>query len=498
MQLRNTIIALVALALIGGIAFYAGRHPESDKNHKLFDLAADDIAKIELHGPARDLLIERGGPGLWRIVKPVATAADNGAVDAMATAIANLEVIETVDEHPTDLANFGLENPAVTVTVTRKDGRVLPGIMIGRDTPVGSNAYIKLTDKPAVLLIGAGFTAESGRTLKDLRSHALISLTADQMKRATIKRGDGSTIEAVRDGDKWKLTKPRAYPADKEAVGQLLSAIASVRIDDFIEEHPADLEKFGLVHPSLEFAVSGGKDDVEQSAAIGFRQPEAGKSAVFVRPGQGDRPICTVGDYIVKTLDKSFDDLRDKSVLPFDESRVARMTIIGGPVSIVVERGSDGKWTVLAGGRTAPAQPEVAVSMLGQLHDLKGSRIVEDPMSHPERFGMVHPTLTITLYDQAGGGIGSINLAQIEATAQPEAPGAKPVSKTFGYATSSADKAVYEVTPAQIVDLENTASTLKGSTEPQAAASASPVPAASPAAMLPPPPSGLPPAGATP
>ena len=482
MQLRNTFIALVVLALIGGFAFYVSREPVAQKNYKLFKLTPDDIAQIELRGPARDLVVERAGPGLWRIVKPIATAADNSAVDALATAIANLEVIDTVDtssENAGALANFGLENPAVTVTVTTKDKRVLPGVMVGSDTPVGSNTYIKTTDKPAVLLISAGFTAESGRTLSDLRSHTLINLTADQMNRFAITHADGSTIEVVRQDGNWKIIKPREYPADKAAVTQLLDVIAAARISEFIEENPADLEKFGLAKPALEFEVNGGKNNAKFSIAIGFKQPEAGKNAVFARSGEGDRPVMTIADYIVKAVDKSFDDLRDKTVLAFDEAQAARITLIGGPVSIVIERAPGKPWNVIAEGKTAPAQPEVVASMLDQLHELKGSKIVEDPMTDPRPFGMVHPNLTATLYDQAGKEIGSIYVSEIEATMRSGVTTGKAASQTLAYATSSADKAVYEISPEQVVDLENTASTLKGDVEPKPTPSAMPSPSPS-------------------
>src|ERR1700738_3447277 len=134
MQLRKTILALAVLAIIGGVAFFISRQAGAQKNFKVFKTAPADIAKIELHGPARDLVIERAGPGLWRIVKPVKAAADNNAVDALANAIANLGVVDTVEENAAgDLANFGLENPSVTVAVTTTDKRVLPGIMVGRD-----------------------------------------------------------------------------------------------------------------------------------------------------------------------------------------------------------------------------------------------------------------------------------------------------------------------------------------------------------------------------
>jgi Domain of unknown function (DUF4340) len=493
MQLRKTFIALVVLAIVGGFAYYINRHPEAQQKHKLFKLAPADIAKIELRGPGRDLVMVRSGDKAWRIVKPVATAADNNAVDAMAQAIANLEVLETVAPDAGDLGNFGLANPAVTIIVTTKDKRELPGIMIGSNTPVGSNTYIKTTDKPAVLLISSGFTAQSGRTLKDLRSHVLVNLTADQMKRVSITHPDGATIELVRDDDTWKITKPREYPADETVVKSLLNVIAHAHVNEFIEDNPTDLEKFGLANPSLEFEIDGGKDNAKYSVGIGFEEPEASKKAVFARTNQDDRPVCTIGDYIVKAVDKSFDQLRDKTVLRFDQSKVARITMFGGPISIVLQRTPDNKWNVIAQGKTVPATPEVVVSLIGQLHDLQGSTIVEDPMTDPQRFGMVHPTLTTVLYDRDSKEIGSLKVSQIEAIMNPNGPAPKAAKKTIGYATSSAGTAVYEVAPGQVVDLENTASTLKDEAAPKPAQSAKSATPASAEA-----PGGAAPAAATP
>src|SRR5258708_39591910 len=108
MQSRKTLFALVLLAVVGGFAYYISRQPEPLKNHKLFDLKPDQIAQVELRGPARDLVIQRDGPSLWRIVKPVQTPADNSIADGIANAIAGLKVADIVDENPPNLANFGL------------------------------------------------------------------------------------------------------------------------------------------------------------------------------------------------------------------------------------------------------------------------------------------------------------------------------------------------------------------------------------------------------
>jgi hypothetical protein len=135
-------------------------------------------------------------------------------------------------------------------------------------------------------------------------------------------------------------------------------------------------------------------------------------------------------------------------------------------VQIVIDSAGKDKWTVTGGGHTVPAETPVVQSLLDQLQQLKGSSIVEDPMTDPARFGMAEPTLTITLYDAAGKTIGVIHASQVEETATPQNPSAKPVAQTKGYATSSADQAVYEIPTAMVRDLETTATRLHNDAEP--------------------------------
>src|ERR1700722_12258905 len=97
------------------------------------------------------------------------------------------------------------------------------------------------------------------------------------------------------------------------------------------------------------------------------------------------------------------------------------------------------------------------------------------PRSDAPRFGMVHPNLSAVLYDQSGKEIGRINVAELQATLPPGVP-LKAAPQTFGYATSSADQAVYQILADQVVDLENTAFALQGETMPKSATPANPSP----------------------
>jgi hypothetical protein len=492
--LSRTIIVIVLLAIVGGIALYVGHQPVPEKTPKIFNIAPTDIAKIELRSAVHDLVVERSKG--WHITRPVEASADQGSVDALASAIAGAEIAGTAEEQPSDLAPFGLANPVVVVTVTTRDNRVLPSILVGGQTPVGNSAFIRMTDKPAVLMVAASFPSQVNRSIDDLRSRSLFEIAADDVNRIVIAHGGGGqTIELDRVNGNWTITQPVHLAADRDAVRQLLNGITGARVAEFVEDQPADLSNFGLANPSLTVELDGGKDHPKQTLLFGFNQPDASKNAIFVRRGEGNsQPVATVTNDVFSLSAKSLDDLRDKILIEFDQSNVGRVELVGGPVNETLERKPGGKWSVTGGGRSAAAEVPVAESLLDQLHDLKATKVIEDQMTDARKYGMERPNLVVTLYakddKQPGKQLGAMRLSIIQMTATPKTSektgvNQRPVTQYTGYATTSLGTAVYQLEADRITDLENTANRLRGDLFP----TPSPSPAKTPAASASPAPS---------
>jgi hypothetical protein len=461
MGLWKTIVVVTLLAIVGGFALYLGHQPAPEKTPKLLRIASKDIRQIELRSTGRDIVVQRSKGDTWKIAKPIDADADRATVDGIADAISNLEITGTAEEKPAELAPFGLANPTVTVTVTTRDKRQLPAIMVGKDTPIGNSAYIKTADKPAVLLVANVFPTQVNKNINDLRSRILVALKPEDVSKVIFDHGEGApTIEIDRSGDNWTIVKPNRYPADKAAVQEVLDTITGAHVADFIDDNPSDLAKYGLASPSLSVELYGGKTNAKESMLFGFKQPETSKSGVYVRRGEGnDRPVATVADNVLSAGNKTLSDLRDKTVLTFDPSKVDRVKLLGGPVDETLQRASGGKWNVTGAGRTVPAEIPVAESLLDQLHGLKATKIAVDPMSDPQRYGMVNPNLAMTLYSKDGNEIGTVRVSSIEVTVRKDA-NEKPASQNFGYATTSRDSAVFEILPQLVTDLENTAARL--------------------------------------
>ncbi|HJU28432.1 MAG TPA: DUF4340 domain-containing protein, partial [Candidatus Binataceae bacterium] len=438
MQFWKTIVVVVLLAIVGAYAFYTSRQPAPGSTPKLLSVAPSDIKKIELRSADRDIVVERDG-GQWRIVKPVQADADKSAADSIADALANVQITSTVDK-PSDLAPFGLAKPVVVVSAYDKDDKALPQITVGRDTPVGNSTYIMAGNKPDILLVANSFPAQVNKSVNDLRSRVLLAMKPEEVRRIVLDEGVGKTLELEKKGSQWMISKPRPYAADNAAVKQLLDALTNARISEFPSNASSDLNEYGLANPSFRVALYGDKNK-EESVLFGFKQPQADKDAIYIRRGEGsDRPVATVYQDVFTAADKDFDDLRDKTVLVFNPSDVDRATIAGGPISEVLERGANGKWNIAAEGKSAPAETLVAESLLDQLHDLKATKIPEDPMTDAKRYGMVTPTLNITLYAKDGKEIGAVRVSAIAETMTPHEtlasePKPKPQTRYFGYAT---------------------------------------------------------------
>ncbi|MBV8358133.1 MAG: DUF4340 domain-containing protein [Deltaproteobacteria bacterium] len=490
MQTWKTIVVIILLVVIGGYAYYVSRHPV-EQTPKLNAISAGDIQQIELRSRTRDIVVERTKDG-WRFVKPIQGEADRTTVDSMADAIAGLQITGSISETPADLAPFGLQNPAVNVIVTTKNHRVLPAIMVGKDTPVGNSSYIKSEQKPGILLVANSFPSQVEKSVDDLRPRSLIGLKPDEIREVVLDSNNGVPLELTKKGDQWTIAKPKPYAADNSAVQQLLETITNARVADFIDDNPSDLSKYGLANPSFKLTLYGGKANAQQSLLFGFKQPQPDKGALYARRGEGnDQPVITVNSYVLNDINKSFDDLRDKTVFGFDRTKVDHVMIVSPKFDETLARAGGSKWNIVSNDKRAAAEPLVADSLLDQLHDLKATRIIEDPMTHPEHYGMVKPTLILTAYTKDGKELGTLRVSRMEVTLKPNNPSSentdasKLQKQNFAYATTSAVSAVYEIPIQSATDLENTVNRLHSDTATPASAKPSPAAASSAAPSAP-------------
>ena len=457
MRLRNTIVVLVLLAVLGGYSLIILLGSRPVPTPTLLNLDSKHISGIDLRYPDSELELVRNPNHTWSILKPIKTDGDQGSVDGLTETIANAQLTRTIEEKPDSLRPFGLDKPAVTLTVTTDNKGVVPALLVGHISPVSSGVYVKLADRPAVLMTTSDFVTAVSKKVNDLRSHELMTFNMDDAQQIVLRSGANKPIEIDRQGGLWRIVAPGHYTADSDTVAQILTALVDARINDFVSDAPTDLGQYGLKNPQIVVTVFSGKDKTEHALLIGLAEPRASKKAVYAKRG-GEDSVYTVEDALVGKVNLGLLDLRDKTVMGFDPLKVVRLEIENHARQFTLARDAAGKWQVTEGAKSSPANGQAVQTFLDQLANLKGDKIVQDPISDPQRFGMDKPTEQIVVFGKDDKQIGTVKLAQIQNKVQvsptpspdDDAPESRPktertVMRIENYATSSAGTAAYSL-----------------------------------------------------
>lgn len=181
----------------------------------------------------------------------------------------NITYQEVLSEDPAEyadhLAEFGLEEPAVTMAVTYADGAswvVRLGDMLSLDE---NNAYYMLVEGDDRL-----FALDKGSAEEMMVERALLhpvtqpTLHKARFDRITLADGQGAVLaEWALQGeiggnaqDRWLLTAPVQYPADGEEISTLQDNLTNLRLGAYVcAATPENLTAYGFDDPRLVLTV---------------------------------------------------------------------------------------------------------------------------------------------------------------------------------------------------------------------------------------------------
>jgi hypothetical protein len=393
--LRILVLAVLVAALGGYLYYYEVPQAQKEaEKEKLVGVADDAVTGIELAYADRTIGLAKRDAG-WRLTKPVDAPADEPVVKALLTAITGAQVQKSLDELPPDLAPFGLDKPATTITLTVKDGTVLP-IRIGKNTTIGAKTYVRKGDEPKIYLTASTIQTSVNKQVRDLRDKQLLTFKDEDVQRIGIaKAGAASTTLARKDAEAWTL-EPGDMAADLTEVRSYLSSLRTTRATDFPDDAPADLAKYGLDKPRLTVTVTTGKEGAASTQQLLVGSESGGESTKQVYVKRGDQPaVFAVGDWAFRSLDKDAAALRDKTVLAFVSGGVGRVVLERkeGTGATMVRQGADA-WT-LDGMEPAKVKATAIQRFVDDLRDLRGSAVAAEPPGDLARFGLSAPTLRI-------------------------------------------------------------------------------------------------------
>lgn len=372
-------------------------------DHTLLALDANTITRIQSSEGGQTLSLQRDKDG-WRVESPAAKfQADPQVSDATVNAWAKLEAEKYVAYGPKDLATYGLDKPAGTITVTTET----PGadnkaptkaehtLELGKAVPGETGArYARLDKKPAVVVLAAPVVAELTRTYLDYVDRTVLKF--DAAKVASVQRQMGNDrLELVKRDGAWRIL-PGDQVADAQAVPALLRQLASLRAVRVAAYQAKDLKPFGLDAPAAVLTLDLGKTDgkdVKQILKIGKVVEETGKPAPA--PGEGDRYAVANDSGIVAVLPEGLArrllapplQFRDRGIAKFAEAD--RILLDRGPRQAAFAK-VEGTWKLIVpmGAEAEQSQLEEFVNAFATL---RADELVAEKPADLKAYGLDHP-----------------------------------------------------------------------------------------------------------
>lgn len=145
------------------------------------------------------------------------------------------------------------------------------------------------------------------------------TVNADQIDAIDIKPAGGDAVRAEKINGMWQLVAPEKTDGDQAQLSNAASSLASLDITRVVDDNPGDLKAFGLNPPKVDvaFRIKGQKD--EKHLLIGEKTATGGD--LYAKTPDQKR-VFLVGSFLENTFNRTPFDLRDKTALKFDQTKV--------------------------------------------------------------------------------------------------------------------------------------------------------------------------------
>jgi hypothetical protein len=442
MRLRGLLIAAAVLAALLGTLYWSNHHSSNadtavkaspDAPTKILSLSQPDITMVAIHrksDPPVDLL--RNSSGAWQITSPKALAADQESVSSVVSALSSLNAERLLEDKASDLAAYGLSDPAVEIDVTAKNNKTQK-LLIGDQTPSGNAFYAMLAGDSRLFTVASYTKSSVDKTSEDLRDKRLLTADFDkisQIELITQKPGKKQDITFARGKDAWQILRPAPYRADSYKVEDLVRSLKEAKMENGSDDSKV-AAAFKSAAPFVTVKINGASGTQELEIRKAKDDYYAESSALS---GLYKVPATTA-----TSLDKSLDDFRNKKLFDFGFEDPNKIEIRDGSKTYVfTHSGSD--WSGADGKKLDDSSVQ---ALLGDIRDLSGEKFPDS--------GFTAPSIEITVTSNDKKRVERASIAKVGA----------------GYiAKRENEPALYQFSSASISQLEESAAKVKPAVAP--------------------------------
>ena len=205
----------------------------------------NEVSRVIVETPDDEATIVSNASGTWGVSSRDDYPADIGKIRELLLGLADAKILEEKTSDPERYEALGVRDPetagsrGIRVTVAGAD---FDHAVIVGDTNQGSNRYVRVAERVTSLLV------DQALSLPDvpggwLRTD-LIDISADKVRRASIRHADGETIELLKSAEDAEFQvqdvpdgRELSYSTVANGIG---GALSELRLDDVRRAQPAE------------------------------------------------------------------------------------------------------------------------------------------------------------------------------------------------------------------------------------------------------------------
>jgi hypothetical protein len=338
MSTARLVVAALVLAGLGGLVWWSNKTEAAKKDQpdpkappKILELKEDKLRKIEIQhkDEAAPTVLTRDEAGKWSITAPQALAVDSSAMIGLTSAASNLTSTRVVEENATDLAAYGLDPPAISVTFTLDDGST-KRLRIGDATADNSANYAALDGDPRLFTMASYNKTSFDKRIADLREKRLLVFESGKLTSVELAVPGKPVVQFGKTGENaWQIVKPRPMRADGFQVDELVRTAGDARMDTAADPKDA-ASKFasGKLTATVRLTLPDSTLtlEVRESGGDYYAKSSMLEGAYKVSPDTG------------RGVSKSVEDFRNKKVFDFGFDEVTKIEVTDKGMTRVIEK----------------------------------------------------------------------------------------------------------------------------------------------------------------
>lgn len=238
------IVLLLAGILVLNFADFSSENggvtSTSEPSYTAFSSEVSDLKSVEVKTSDTSIKAENVN-GEWTIGGMDKSDVDPSKVSAFVSAVSSITSNRKIEENVTDFAQYGLENPSISVIITGINGSVNT-LYIGDKSPTLGEYFIRLNDDAAVYTLYSHKVDTLLQPLSYYSDFNRFNINIDDINRIKIKKTD-ETIELkiIDNVDKntnnvWEMVSPYQSGANDDYIDdKILAPIGDITLTNPIE-----------------------------------------------------------------------------------------------------------------------------------------------------------------------------------------------------------------------------------------------------------------------